>query len=24
LWAESNKSHGATFHFQLPLVPENL
>ncbi len=24
LWAESNKSHGATFHFQLPIVPENL
>lgn len=24
LWAESNKIHGATFHFQLPIVPENL
>lgn len=24
LWAEANKGHGATFHFQLPLVPENL
>jgi two-component system sensor kinase FixL len=24
LWAESNKSQGATFHFQLPLLPENL
>ena len=24
LWAEANKSHGATFHFQLPIVPENL
>jgi C4-dicarboxylate-specific signal transduction histidine kinase len=24
LWAEANKSQGATFHFQLPLVPENL
>jgi len=24
LWAEQNKSHGATFHFQLPIVPENL
>ena len=24
LWSEKNKSHGATFHFQLPIVPENL
>jgi PAS domain S-box-containing protein len=24
LWSEQNKSHGATFHFQLPIVPENL
>jgi PAS domain S-box-containing protein len=24
LWSERNKSHGATFHFQLPIVPENL
>lgn len=24
LWAEANKSHGATFYFQLPIVPENL
>ena len=24
LWAEANRSHGATFHFQLPIVPENL
>lgn len=24
LWAEANKSHGATFHFELPIVPENL
>ncbi|MFM8763687.1 MAG: ATP-binding protein [Spartobacteria bacterium] len=24
LWAEANKTHGATFHFQLPVVPENL
>lgn len=24
LWAERNKSHGATFHFQLPIIPENL
>jgi C4-dicarboxylate-specific signal transduction histidine kinase len=24
LWAEPNKNHGATFHFQLPVVPENL
>jgi C4-dicarboxylate-specific signal transduction histidine kinase len=24
LWSEKNKSYGATFHFQLPIVPENL
>lgn len=24
LWSEKNKIHGATFHFQLPIVPENL
>jgi PAS domain S-box-containing protein len=24
LWSEKNKSHGATFHFQLPIVAENL
>jgi PAS domain S-box-containing protein len=24
LWCDRNKSHGATFHFQLPIVPENL
>jgi hypothetical protein len=24
LWAEANKIHGATFHFQLPITPENL
>lgn len=24
LWAESNKGLGATFHFQLPIIPENL
>jgi two-component system sensor kinase FixL len=24
LWAENNKNYGATFHFQLPIIPENL